>query len=292
MFEEEIRAKKVYVTTGTSIMKDKDYFPQVTALIDNYRDKGEYSVFKDEYHTMIKNILKWSDDKIKRVTDSMLKSGVLCDTDTIEENNPIFPLIGDDDTYPIKRNSYILGVALNNLIRKEDKDYPLLTYKDAQIKYTTISGDTMFALLEKRNDLLFKLYIYLKMNYEYWTIYKQTPYNFYIKGRGGAVEYLGFSLKSGSAADRIRECVSILENEGYIVLGNQQSRGKKYGKFLGYYRPLYEVREIDNVDDYSDYSLLRVPDMCYDEVVDIIYKRMTEAGYPDIVPEKLIFSNL
>ena len=288
MFEEEYRKSgKIYVTVGTTILRNKNYYPQVSALIDNYRSC--YSISKDEYHTMIKSILKWSDDKINRITNDMLSTGVLVDTNIINETFPIYYLMEEESSCSIKKDSYILGMSLNNLCRKEDKDCPPLVYEDHQVKYVTIDAETMFRLLEERNDLLFKVYAYFKMNQLYWNNYKNTPFNFYIKGKGGAVDNLGFSIRSGSAADRIRECVEWLEKNNYIVLGAPISRGKKYGKFLGYYRPLYDVREYEAEPMYSDYTLVRVPNMCFDRVTDIIYEEMINKGFPESVPERLIF---
>lgn len=287
MFEGEQIKSKIYVVCGVSVMKDKNYYPQITALFDNYRDN--YSMPKDEFRTMLRYALGWSEEKIERAIQAALDNNVLVDTNLITEEL-LTPLFRDGS---LKRDSYITSTSLAKIYsRCSCEKYITPHYQGNHVFSITMTGETLFYLLEQKNDLLFKLYIYFCMNKSYWTDYKKETFNFYIKGKGGAVENLGYSIKSGSTADRIRECLNFLEKSNLIIMGEPISRGRKYGKSLGYWRPLYETRELEKEPVFTDYTLMRIPNFCIDEVTDIVYARMEEKGFPESVPERLMFDNI
>ena len=287
MFEGEPIKNKIYVVCGVSIMKDKNYYPQITALFDNYRDK--YSMLKDEFRMMLRYALGWSEEKIERAIQAALDDNVLVDTNLITEE-ALTPLFQNGS---LKRDSYITSTSLAKIYSNcSCEKYVAPHYQVNHIFSISMTGETLFYLLEQKNDLLFKLYIYFCMNKSYWTDYKKETFNFYIKGKGGAIENLGYSIKSGSTADRIRECLNFLEKSNLIVMGEPISRGRKYGKSLGYWRPLYETRELEKEPVFTDYTLMRIPNFCIDEVTDIVYARMEEKGFPESVPERLMFDNI
>lgn len=287
MFEEEQIKSKVYVVCGVSVMKDKNYYPQITALFDNYRDN--YSMPKDEFRTMLRYALGWSEEKIERAIQAALDNNVLIDTNLITEE-ALTPLFQNGN---LKRDSYITSTSLAKIYSScSGEKYVAPHHQGNHIFLVTMTGDTLFYLLEQKNDLLFKLYVYFCMNKSYWTDYKKGTFNFYIKGKGGAIENLGYSIKSGSTADRIRECLNFLEKSNLIIMGEPVSRGRKYGKSLGYWRPLYETRELETEPIFTDYTLMRIPNFCIDEITDIVYARMEERGFPESVPERLMFENI
>lgn len=287
MFEGEPIKSKIYVVCGVSVMKDKNYYPQITALFDNYRDN--YSMPKDEFRTMLRYALGWSEEKIERAIQAALDNNVLVDTNLITEE-VLTPLFQNGS---LKRDSYITSTSLAKIYSNcSCEKYVTPHYQGNHIFAITMTGETLFYLLEQKNDLLFKLYIYFCMNKSYWTDYKKETFNFYIKGKGGAIENLGYSIKSGSTADRIRECLNFLEKSNLIVMGEPISRGRKYGKSLGYWRPLYETRELEKEPVFTDYTLMRIPNFCIDEVTNIVYARMEEKGFPESVPERLMFDTI
>lgn len=287
MFEGEPIKNKIYVVCGVSIMKDKNYYPQITALFDNYRDK--YSMPKDEFRMMLHYALRWSEEKIERAIQAALDDNVLVDTNLITEE-ALTPLFQNGS---LKRDSYITSTSLAKIYSNcSGEKYVAPHYQGNHIFSISMTGETLFYLLEQKNDLLFKLYIYFCMNKSYWTDYKKETFNFYIKGKGGAIENLGYSIKSGSTADRIRECLNFLEKSNLIVMGEPISRGRKYGKSLGYWRPLYETRELEKEPVFTDYTLMRIPNFCIDEVTNIVYARMEEKGFPESVPERLMFDTI
>ena len=284
MFEGEQLKSKIYVVCGVSVMKDQNYYPQITALFDNYRDN--YSMPKDEFRTMLRYALGWSEEKIERAIQAALDNNVLVDTNLITEE-VLTPLFQNGS---LKRDSYITSTSLAKIYSScSCEKYVTPHYQGNHIFAITMTGETLFYLLEQKNDLLFKLYIYFRMNKSYWTDYKKETFNFYIKGKGGAIENLGYSIKSGSTADRIRECLNFLEKSNLIIMGEPISRGRKYGKSLGYWRPLYETRELEKEPVFTNYTLMRIPNFCIDEVTDIVYARMEEKGFPESVPERLMF---
>ena len=287
MYEEEPNKDKIYVICGVSIMKDKNYYPQITALFDNYRQ--HFSMPKEEFSNMLSYALNWSDDKIHRVVNAAIKDNVLVDTNTIDKDK-LFDLFQNGS---LAKDSYITSISLAKLYSAYgNEEYQTPQYKGSHIFSITISGNTLFYLLKQKNDMLFKVYMYFKMNKSYWIDYKKNAFNFYIKGKGGAIENLGYSVKSGSTADRIRECVNFLEQNNLIVMGEPISRGRRYGKSLGYWKPVYEVREFETEPAFTDYTLIRVPNFCVDEVTNLIYDAMEKEGYPESVPERLIFGTL
>lgn len=288
MFEEERIKDKIYVICGISIMKDKNYYPQITALFDNYRE--HYSMPQDEFRVMLRYALGWSEDKIERAINAAIDDNVLIDTNSLDSENILSSLFINGS---LARDSYITCTSLAKLYSIcSNEKYVTPRHNGNHIFAITISGETLVYLLEQKNDLLFKLYVYLCMNKSYWTDYKKEVFNFYIKGKGGAVENLGYSVKSGSSADRIRECVEFLEKSNLVIMGEPVSRGRKYGRPLGYWRPLYETKEFEKEPIYTDYRLMRIPNCCVDKVTSLIYDAMEKMGFPESVPERLMFENL
>ena len=254
MFEGEQIKSKIYVVCGVSVMKDKNYYPQITALFDNYRDN--YSMPKDEFRTMLRYALGWSEEKIERAIQAALDNNVLVDTNLITEE-VLTPLFQNGS---LKRDSYITSTSLAKIYSScSCEKYVTPHYQGNHIFAITMTGETL---------------------------------NFYIKGKGGAIENLGYSIKSGSTADRIRECLNFLEKSNLIIMGEPISRGRKYGKSLGYWRPLYETRELEKEPVFTNYTLMRIPNFCIDEVTDIVYARMEEKGFPESVPERLMFDTI
>ena len=278
MFEEEFRRKKsLYVSCGMSVMKEKNFMPQVTAIMGNYLS-GSICLSKVELEKALSYLTRWTTKKKKEVMETLIRTRTIIDTDTLIEDKELEALFDNDVLAP---HSYVTSVGLWNYCHKYkiEKYTKPFTYNYELIKYITMSADTMFFLLEQQNDLLFKVYTFLSMNKMYWNDYKNKPYQMYIKGKGGMLVNLGYSEKSGSTVDRIRECIEFLEDNGLVSFGPQISRGKIYGHFLGYYRPLLDVRNVEDKITIKDYDLVRVPNCIRDEIDGIIYDRLIAKGY-------------
>ena len=152
MFEGEQIKNKIYVVCGVSIMKNKNYYPQITALFDNYRDN--YSMPKDEFRTMLRYALGWSEEKIERAIQAALDNNVLIDTNLITEEL-LTPLFRDGS---LKKDSYITSTSLAKIYsRCLCEKYVTPHYQGNHIFSITMTGETLFYLLEQKNDLLFQL---------------------------------------------------------------------------------------------------------------------------------------
>lgn len=280
MFEEEFRrTKPLYVSCNMSMMKDKNFMPQVTAIMGNYFD-GSICLPKEEMEKALSYLTKWTPKKRKDVIDTLVRTKAIIDTDKLIGERELEEFFDNGVLLP---RSYVTSVGLWNYCHKSkiEKYNRPFTYNNEQIKYVTMSADTMFFLLEQQNDLLFKVYVFLSMNKMYWNDYRKRPYQMYIKGKGGMLVNLGYSEKSGSTVGRIRECIDFLENNGLVSFGQQVSRGRVYGNFLGYYRPLLEVRDVEDKIVIKDYDLIRVPNCIRDEIDSIICDKLIAKGYSE-----------
>ena len=110
MFEEERIKDKIYVICGVSIMKDKNYYPQITALFDNYRE--HYSMPQDEFRVMLRYALGWSEDKIERAINAAIDDNVLIDTNSLDSENILSSLFINGS---LARDSYITCTSLAKL---------------------------------------------------------------------------------------------------------------------------------------------------------------------------------
>lgn len=83
MFEEEFRRKKpLYVSCGMSVMKEKNFMPQVTAIMGNYLS-GSICLSKVEMEKALSYLTRWTTKKKKEVMETLIRTTTIIDTDTL-----------------------------------------------------------------------------------------------------------------------------------------------------------------------------------------------------------------
>lgn len=240
MFENEYRVDKVYMRTGTSLLANKDYMPQVSAMFGNYAEGNIMT--KEDMNVMLQYLTPWRKDKRERILKCIVDCGVLVDSADEAAQDVAFEL-GLDDNY------YIDGYFAK-AVRENDGDLHgvMLRYKSKLVINIPMKGDTMFDLLERQDDMLFKVYAFLGMNHSYWTKVQKTPYMFSSGGNTGIAAGLGYSSTSSSVRDHIEQCLVELKVMGLIDYTEFKKPCFRFGRPIGYRRMLTNVGDSPKTD--------------------------------------------
>lgn len=235
MFENEYRVEKVYARTGVPLLANKDYMPQVSAMFGNYSEGNVMS--KDDVTAMLQYLTPWRKEKRERILKCVVDCGILVDSGD-EAARDVALELGLDDNY------YIDGFFAK-AVRENDGELHnvTLSYKGKIVINVPIEGDTLFDLLERQNDMLFKVYFFLGMHYSYWTRVQKASYMFSTGGVRGIAAGLGYCSSSSSVKENINNCLIELKDMGLIDYTEFTSSRLRFGKPMGNYRTLIMWRE-------------------------------------------------
>lgn len=229
--EEEAWKKKIYVMGTLKMFLNKNFYPQVVAIFNNYCD-GEGKLSKEDMRQALSYCLGWSEAKQDTALDVITDLGLLIDGNSLE-GLAVSNHFEEVDGY------YLSGFMSRYMAAGCDITKVKWIVEGEYISNVPVDAKKFFSVMENIDDATMKLYIYLLLQNRYWRR-KGCNYRFCIRGKNGLVANLGYS-QSNNTAKRISDRLAVLSNLGYIRYTGPHPMGMRFGKPVG---QVMELREI------------------------------------------------
>lgn len=221
--------KMSYVPIAKENLKDKNYLTTLRAMLDNYCS-------------------------VKKVGDNIVKT------------------IKKKDLRSLMRQVFNLQSRKINIVLDTYESLGILSEEDEETyvvnfvtPFITLDPETVQYCLTSLSELSFKIYCYLKNQYELWSKNNNyRPWMFSVSGEGGLLEVCGYSRNAGANnKKRMGWVLETLQNVKLIEISDPFPLYKEDGIIHGWYRYLYKVNAQikvalqDFIEDYvyEEYSL-------------------------------------
>lgn len=225
--------KMSYVPIAKENLKNKNYLTTLRAMLDNYCSSKKVG------DNIVKTIKKKDLRSLMRQVFNLQSRKINTVLDTYES----------------------LGI-----LSEEDKDTYIVNFVTP---FITLDPETVQYCLTTLSELSFKVYCYLKNQYELWSKNNNyRPWMFSVSGEGGLLEICGYSKNGGvNNKKRMGWVLETLQNVKLIEISDPFPLYKEDGTIHGNYRYLYKVNDRsvaqikvalqEFIEDYiyEDYSL-------------------------------------
>lgn len=229
--EEEVFKKKIYVMGGMKMFANKNFYPQIVAIFNNYCD-GDGKLLKEDMRQALSYCLGWSEKKQDVALSTIENTGIIVDGNSLEG-------LSMSNKFDEVDGYYLSGFMYRYKCAEGDMTKVKWIVDGEYINNAPVNPKVLFSVMENIDDSTMKLYIYLLLQNRYWKK-KGSNYRFCIRGESGLLSKLGYA-QSNNTAKRVSDRLATLSNLGYIRHTDPHPMGTRFGKPVG---QVMELREI------------------------------------------------